>query len=119
MIGVKYGGCHFPRLVGAAWDVGGGEELDPYLEWLMLLASFDDWFAKLDDVSILENVGSGRRKLCRETSRRGNPSTVMASTVGNHNLSCREKKSAKAQRQTGTGRAIRRRARTAATVNLS
>ncbi len=82
---------HSPRFVGAAGEVGGGKKLDLYLEWFILLASLCDCFAELDDVSILENVGSGRRKLGRGTSRRGDPRTVMASTVDDYDLRYRER----------------------------
>lgn len=77
---------HSPRLVGAAREVCGGEELDLYLEWFILLTSLCDCFAELDDVSRMENVGSGRCQFGRGTSRRGDPSTVMASTVDNYDL---------------------------------
>jgi hypothetical protein len=82
---------HSPRLVGAAGEVGGGEELDLYLEWFILLTSLCNCFAELDDVSILENVGSGRCQPGSGTSRRGDPSTVMAPTVYEHDLSFGEK----------------------------
>jgi hypothetical protein len=84
-------GCHSPRLVGAVREVGGGEELDLYLEWFILLTSLCDCFAELDDVPILENVGSGRCQLGHGTSRRGDPSAVMASTVDDHDLGYRER----------------------------
>jgi len=82
---------HSPRLVGAAGEVGGGEELDLYLEWFILLTSLCNCFAELDDVSRMENVGSGWCQLGRGTSRRGDPSAVMAPTVYDHDLSFREK----------------------------
>ena len=118
MIGVGYGGRHLPRLVGAAREVGCGEELDSYLEWFVLLTCLCDCFTELDDVSILENVGSGWREPCRGTSRTGDPSAMMASTIDNHDLSHRERNQPKPRgrlRQRG----FRRRVRTAATVNLS